>query len=234
MHFHFTPTRASWLNQVEIWFSILAGKSLRGASFTSVTQLRRHIDDFIAAYNTKAIPFVWTKGSSPASLQGPPYQPIVIPGTSYHLARGRPFLRDGGVVTRIALTVFTKPWSEPLEQLADKVAALGVDGVELPIRPGYQVRPENVATRLPEAVRVMSSRRLEIRSIAAPLEPTIVRACGEAGIPIVRSMVAVDLGKAGYADTITEHRRLWDGLVPILDETGVTIGIQNHSEPGLK
>jgi sugar phosphate isomerase/epimerase len=42
-------------------------------------------------------------------------------------------------------------------------------------------------------------------------------------------MVAVDLGKAGYADTITEHRRLWDGLVPILDETGVTIGIQNHS-----
>ena len=57
----------------------------------------------------------------------------------------------------------------------------------------------------------------------------IVRACGEAGIPIVRSMVAVDLGKAGYADTITEHRRLWDGLVPILDETGVTIGIQNHS-----
>ena len=61
VHFHFTPTRASWLNQVEIWFSILAGKSLRGASFTSVTQLRRHIDDFIAAYNTKAIPFVWTK-----------------------------------------------------------------------------------------------------------------------------------------------------------------------------
>jgi transposase len=61
VHFHFTPTRASWLNQVEIWFSILAGKSLRGASFTSVTQLRKHIDDFIDAYNTNAIPFAWTK-----------------------------------------------------------------------------------------------------------------------------------------------------------------------------
>jgi transposase len=61
VRFHFTPTRASWLNQVEIWFSILQGKSLRGASFTSVDQLRAHIDAFIEAYNDNAKPFVWTK-----------------------------------------------------------------------------------------------------------------------------------------------------------------------------
>lgn len=61
VRFHFTPTRASWLNQVEIWFSILASKSLRGASFTSVPQLRQHIDDFIACYNADAFPFAWTK-----------------------------------------------------------------------------------------------------------------------------------------------------------------------------
>src|SRR5579863_1705205 len=61
VHFHFTPTRASWLNQVEIWFSILQGKSLHGASFTSVKQLREHIDAFIKAYNTSATPFAWTK-----------------------------------------------------------------------------------------------------------------------------------------------------------------------------
>ena len=61
VRFHFTPTRASWLNQVEIWFSILQAKSLRGASFTSVAQLRRHIDDFIAAYNDDPTPFAWTK-----------------------------------------------------------------------------------------------------------------------------------------------------------------------------
>ena len=59
--FHFTPTRASWLNQVEIWFSILQGKSLTGASFTAVKQLRNHIDAFIHAYNESATPFVWTK-----------------------------------------------------------------------------------------------------------------------------------------------------------------------------
>jgi transposase len=61
VRFHFTPTRASWLNQVEIWFSILEKKSLHGASFTSVKQLREHIDAFIDAYNKQPKPFVWTK-----------------------------------------------------------------------------------------------------------------------------------------------------------------------------
>ncbi len=61
VHFHFTPTRASWLNQVEIWFSILQGNSLKGASFASVKQLRQHIDAFIEAYNGNAKPFAWTK-----------------------------------------------------------------------------------------------------------------------------------------------------------------------------
>ena len=59
--FHFTPTSASWLNQVEIWFSILQAKSLKGASFTSVKQLKQHIDDFIANYNGRSKPFTWTK-----------------------------------------------------------------------------------------------------------------------------------------------------------------------------
>ena len=61
VQFHFTPTRASWLNQVEIWFSILEKKSLHGASFTSVKQLREHIDAFIDTYNENAEPFAWTK-----------------------------------------------------------------------------------------------------------------------------------------------------------------------------
>ena len=59
--FHYTPTRASWLNQVEGWFSILQGQSLTGASFTSVEQLKEHINAFIENYNEDAEPFVWTK-----------------------------------------------------------------------------------------------------------------------------------------------------------------------------
>ena len=61
VHFHFTPTWSSWLNQIEIWFSILQQQSLNGASFTALTQLQEHIDAFIASYNKNAMPFVWTK-----------------------------------------------------------------------------------------------------------------------------------------------------------------------------
>src|SRR3981081_2495858 len=61
VHFHFTPTRASWLNQIENWFSILQGNSLKDASFTSVKQLREHIDAFIEAHNENAKAFAWTK-----------------------------------------------------------------------------------------------------------------------------------------------------------------------------
>ncbi len=61
VRFHFTPTYSSWLNQIEIWFSVLQGSSLAGASFTDVPQLRDHIDAFVDSYNTRAVPFVWTK-----------------------------------------------------------------------------------------------------------------------------------------------------------------------------
>lgn len=59
--FHFTPTSASWLNMVEIWFGILSRKALKGASFQSIDQLREAIEAFIEAYQPKAKPFVWRK-----------------------------------------------------------------------------------------------------------------------------------------------------------------------------
>jgi len=61
VHFHYTPTYSSWLNQIECWFSILSRKALRGASFTSPQQVRQAIDDFVAAHNQKAAPFEWKK-----------------------------------------------------------------------------------------------------------------------------------------------------------------------------
>ena len=60
----FIPTRASWLNQIEIWFSILADQSLARVSFNSVVQLRSHIDAFIEDYNEHAKPFAWTKSEA--------------------------------------------------------------------------------------------------------------------------------------------------------------------------
>jgi transposase len=61
VHFHYTPTSASWLNQIEIWFNILGRKVLRGASFDSTDELAVAIEAFIAHYNEGAEPFVWKK-----------------------------------------------------------------------------------------------------------------------------------------------------------------------------
>jgi transposase len=61
VHFHFTPTSASWLNQVEIWFGILSRKALRGLSTTSTVELRQAIEAFVAAYSKNPRPFKWRK-----------------------------------------------------------------------------------------------------------------------------------------------------------------------------
>lgn len=61
VQFHFTPTSASWLNQVEIWFGLLTRKSLRGASFASKEQLRSAIEAFVRRTNTNPKPFRWRK-----------------------------------------------------------------------------------------------------------------------------------------------------------------------------
>ena len=61
VHFHYTPTHASWLNQVECWFSILWRQALRGLNATSPRDVRRAIDAFVQAYSENAHPFEWTK-----------------------------------------------------------------------------------------------------------------------------------------------------------------------------
>jgi transposase len=63
---HFTPKHSSWLNQIEIWFSILVRKLLRRSSFTSKAQLKNRILEFIEYFNrTMAKPFKWTYKGKP-------------------------------------------------------------------------------------------------------------------------------------------------------------------------
>jgi len=59
--FHFTPTSASWLNQVEGFFSILTRRSLRRTSFPTRGALKKHLRAFLASWNANPTPFVWTK-----------------------------------------------------------------------------------------------------------------------------------------------------------------------------
>ncbi|MEB3161935.1 MAG: transposase [Prochlorothrix sp.] len=63
---HFTPKHCSWLNQIEIWFSILVRKLLRRASFRSQAELKARILDFVAYFNrTMAKPFKWNYTGKP-------------------------------------------------------------------------------------------------------------------------------------------------------------------------
>jgi transposase len=61
VHFHFTPTSASWLNQVEIWFGVFSRKSLTGASFRSTEELKEQIKAYVENYNKECKPFKWRK-----------------------------------------------------------------------------------------------------------------------------------------------------------------------------
>ena len=64
--FHFTPKHASWLNQIEMWFSILARKVIRRGNFTSLEDLNEKITRFIDFFNkTMAKPFRWTYTGKP-------------------------------------------------------------------------------------------------------------------------------------------------------------------------
>jgi len=58
-HFHFTPTYSSWLNQVERWFAIITQRAIRRGSFRSVKELVQKIEQFVGAYNNRAVPFMW-------------------------------------------------------------------------------------------------------------------------------------------------------------------------------
>ena len=60
IRFVYTPKRTSWLNQIELWFSILVRRLLKRASFSSVEQLKERVLSFIEYFNRRAKPFKWT------------------------------------------------------------------------------------------------------------------------------------------------------------------------------
>lgn len=125
------------------------------------------------------------------------------------------------------ITVFSKPWKLPLAEMAVAIKKLGFDGVELPVRPGFQVQPENVEKGLPEAIRILGEQGLVIGSVAGPTDEPTIAACAAAGVPIIRTLVKVPEG-GSYLAVMNDAIREYEKLLPALETSGVTIGIQNH------
>jgi putative transposase len=59
-HIHHTPTYASWLNQVEIWFNLITQQAIRRGTFSSVKELVNKIQQYVEQYNRHPKPFMWT------------------------------------------------------------------------------------------------------------------------------------------------------------------------------
>jgi len=72
-HLHFTPTYASWLNQVERWFALLSQQQIRRGSFVSAKDLVAKIETFVDAYNANSTPFLWTATSEASSKRSAKY-----------------------------------------------------------------------------------------------------------------------------------------------------------------
>lgn len=129
----------------------------------------------------------------------------------------------------IVWSVFTKPWKRPIPELGELVSGLGFGGIELPVRPDFQIEPEHVARDLPAAARQLAKAGVQICSVAGPKDEATIAACADAGVPIIRVCESI-----GRDETYLEaEERLWreyDSLVPLLDKHGVTLGIQNHCD----
>lgn len=124
-------------------------------------------------------------------------------------------------------SVFTKPWREPqVGALGELVAGMGFDAVELPVRPGYQVTPDEVSTALPAAARELARSGVRVASIASGTDEATFAACADAGVPFIRIMVPI--GVNGYAATGTEIRRVLAGLSERAERYGVRVAVQPH------
>lgn len=127
----------------------------------------------------------------------------------------------------IRFTVFTKPWREPLAELARHVRKLDFDGIELPVRPGFQVEPSAVVRDLPAAALLLADEGVRIASVAGAADEATIEACALARIPLIRTLVKIPPGGQYLASTEEALRQI-ERLTPCLQQAGVCLGIQNH------
>ncbi len=129
---------------------------------------------------------------------------------------------------RIKLSVFTKPWKkETIEELGWLVAGLGFDGIEFPLRPGYQVEPANAEKGLPELVGKLGGFGLKVFSVASSTDESIFAGCEASGIPLIRIMADVDQG-IGYLASEQKTKRELERIIPLCEKYGIKVGVQMH------
>jgi sugar phosphate isomerase/epimerase len=131
---------------------------------------------------------------------------------------------------KVEFSVFTKPWKDmPIPELGEFVRGLGFDAIELPVRPGFQVEPQDVVKGLPQAAKRLAESGVQIASVAGPTDEAMIVACAEAGVPIIRVMARIGADES-YLEAEARYQEGYDRLLPVLDRYGVTVGVQNHCD----
>lgn len=143
---------------------------------------------------------------------------------------------------QLKFSVFTKPWKDiSLEQLAEKVAKMGFDAVEYPLREGFQVQPSDGVAGAKRLNKVFSEYGIEVASIAGGIDvrfvegsnevigvdETLFESCREAGSNIIRICQNLD-GALGFHKNVERIRREYDALLPLCEKYGITLGVQMH------
>ena len=130
------------------------------------------------------------------------------------------------------LAVFAKPWkSLPLPQLAAHIKSLGFDWIELPVRAGFPVEPQNIERDLPAAVKLLADHGIGVLNVTAdvPLDDErLYSACAAAGVSHEPRHVPAARALDYWAAEAKARRKL-DAALPFCERYGVQIGVQNHS-----
>jgi len=133
--------------------------------------------------------------------------------------------------------IFTKPFNSlSYDQLADRIAELGFDGLEAPVRAGGHVEPANVEDELPELVEALGKRNLEVTVLTSdindpndPLTKRVIRTAATLGIKRYRmKYFKYDLGRS-VVDQIGEWQPQLRDLAALNHDFGIRGLYQNHS-----
>lgn len=124
--------------------------------------------------------------------------------------------------------IFTKPWRElDGAALGALVREIGASWIELPVRPGAYVTPENVREMLPRMVKGLAGEGIRVGSVAGEPIPEIVEACSEVGVNLIRICREVPRSRR-YSQVEEEIVQELKDSVPLLSANRVKLGLQNH------
>jgi sugar phosphate isomerase/epimerase len=128
----------------------------------------------------------------------------------------------------IHFSVFTKPWKQTsIWNLGKQVSEWGFDGIEFPLREGFQLEPKDAEKGLPQLVQQLAEHGLKIFSIASVTDEHVFAGCAEAGIPTIRIMPVIT-EEEGYLASEMRIRRQLDSLIPLCENYGIKVGLQQH------